>query len=212
MPPHVPAAPEGTPAMPHPTTTEPAMTEPAPDTIAEPAGEVPAFGRPVALALALAAADPSLLATTPRLGVTLALPALALAWWAGPVTVGRPVRHSARWPAMLARHRNTAFAAGAVILTALTAPPVWVLACVAALLLGYLLLVDAVAAGPAGLLQWRSHGVVAAAYGAAALVLAAGSAPLTGVSWGPALAALAVLGAAAVAGLALWSRGGRPTR
>ncbi|MER5641281.1 hypothetical protein ABT095_30590 [Kitasatospora sp. NPDC002227] len=175
---------------------------PAPDATAP-------LARAVALALALAAADPSLFVRTPRLALLFAVPALAAAWWAGPVLVRRPVQHSARLADRLAHHRNTVFAAGSVVLTALTTPPGWDVACVAALLLGYLLLVDAVAAGPAGQRQWRSRPVVGSAYAASGLVLAAGLAPLGGVVWGPVLAALAVAGAAGVAGLALWARGAR---
>ncbi|WP_441248499.1 hypothetical protein [Kitasatospora sp. McL0602] len=163
-----------------------------------------ALTRAVAVALALGAAAPGLS------GGSLFVAALAVlgAWWAGPVVAARPVRQSAALRPMLVRHRNTVFAAGCVLLAAVQTPPLWLAGCVTALLLGYLLLVDAFAAGPAGVRQWRARAVPAAAYGASALVLAAACLPLDGLPWGRAVAALAVVGSAAVAGLALWTRAG----
>ncbi|GAA2153211.1 hypothetical protein GCM10009760_50670 [Kitasatospora kazusensis] len=170
---------------------------------------IPATGaaRSLAVALALAAGACVALAHPPGPALLLPAAAAAAAWWAGPVVTGRPVRDSWLWYAQLARHRNTAFAAGCVALAAAGSPPLWLAACVTALLLGYLLLADAVAAGPAGVRQWRSRRVPAAAYAASALVLLAAYAPVGGVGWGRIVAALAVAGSAAVAGLALWSRG-----
>ncbi|MDH6579140.1 hypothetical protein [Kitasatospora sp. MAP5-34] len=163
--------------------------------------------RSLGIALALASADPVALAHAPRLTLLVPVAAVAAAWWASPVVADRPVRHSWAWGAQLSRHRNTVFAAGCVLLAAASSPPLWLAACVTALLLGYLLLADAVAAGPAGARQWRSRAVPAAAYGASALVLLAAFAPVGGVTWGRLVAALAVVGSAVVAGLALWSRG-----
>jgi hypothetical protein len=57
---------------------------------------------------------------------------------------GRPVIDSARWHNVLLLHRNTLLSAGFVVLVATEPPKVWEAAVDAALLAGYLLMLDAV--------------------------------------------------------------------
>ncbi|MDF9815117.1 hypothetical protein [Streptomyces sp. SPB162] len=144
--------------------------------------------RGLGIALALAACDPAVTASPTPGHVLPPLAAVALAWWAAPPLVRRPVRYSARKAVLLSQHRNTVFAVSCVVLAAFSTPPVWLASCVAALLLTYLLIVDACAAGPAGLRQLRSRHIPLTAYGASALVLFAAFAPSDGSSWGPAVA------------------------
>ena len=106
-------------------------------------------------ALALAAANP--LSWTASSGpeelFTLILAAFGL-WAAAPV-VARPLLASRHWYKVVSRHRNTVFAAACTLTAAVGHPPIWLMAADAALLLGYLLALDAVAAGPVGLRQLR---------------------------------------------------------
>jgi hypothetical protein len=97
-----------------------------------------------------------------------------------------------------------------VVLAATDPPPGWLAAVDAALLLTYLLAVDAVAAGPPGLRLLRRPLTLLAAYGATALVLAAALLPTTAM--GPSsrlLAALALGAAAAAVAVAMTARGRR---
>jgi len=119
--------------------------------------------------------------------------AIAAGLWAGAPVVRRPVTDSHRWRDLAERHRNTLLAAASVLLAALQSPPVWLMAAETLLLLVYLMLVDAgaVAAGPA-----RTRlGQALCAIGAAAVVLLAAVAPVTGGWWGRFVAGVAVLGA-----------------
>ncbi|NEA57852.1 hypothetical protein G3I60_27765 [Streptomyces sp. SID13666] len=166
--------------------------------------------RGLGVALALAACDPAVTGSPTMGDVLTPLAAVVLAWWAAPPLVRRPVQYSARKAALLSQHRNTVFAVGCVVLAAFSAPPVWLASCVTALLLTYLLIVDACAAGPAGIRQLRSRHIPLTAYGASGLVLFAAFAPSDGSAWGPAVAVSAVCAAAYAVGTALWPR--RPRR
>ncbi|MGK4585827.1 hypothetical protein [Kitasatospora sp. HPMI-4] len=161
--------------------------------------------RSLGTALAVAAAAPVALRQGPVVAVLVPAGAALAAWWASQAVVQRPVAYAFTWRARLVRHRNTAFAVACVLLAALSGPPLWAAACVAALLLGYLLCVDA-AAGPAGLRQLRSRSVPAAACAASALVLLASYVSVAASGWGRIIAALAVACSAVAVGLALWSR------
>ena len=98
------------------------------------------------------------------------------------------------------------------MLAAADTPPDWLAACDAAVLLSYLLCVDAVAAGPPGARLIRRPSTLLAAYAATALVLAAAFLPTTSAgSWSRLVAALALAGAgiAVVAAMGAWRWGGR---
>ncbi|RKE23517.1 hypothetical protein [Streptomyces sp. TLI_171] len=159
--------------------------------------------RPIGLALAVAACNPPVLLRhgVPSLLATAAV--TAFAWWAAPTVVRRPVRATTGRLGRLAHHRNTALAAGTVAIAALGRPGPWIAAAYTALLLAYLLLTDARAAGPAGVRQLRSRRAPVAAYAATAAVLALALLPVTVDSWAPLLAVLAVAGAATAVLLAV---------
>jgi hypothetical protein len=168
------------------------------------------FGAPglIGVALMLAACDP---ASWPGVGwavvVLVPLLTLLLTLWAAPAVVQRPFAYSGTWRAMAARHRNTLFAALCTVIAALGDPPVWLMAADAALLLAYLLAVDALTAGPIGARQLRGIRTPLTAAAACAAVLLVAEAPVDGGAvWGRIVAALAVAAAATAAGLALWIR------
>jgi hypothetical protein len=119
--------------------------------------------------------------------------AAAAGLWAGAPVVRRPVMDSHRLTDRMVRHRNTLLAAVSALLAALQSPPVWLMAVQTLLLLGYLMVVDAsVAAARSPRAQLNQ---ALCALGAAALVLLAAIAPVTGGWWGRFVAAVAVLGA-----------------
>ncbi|MEY9963559.1 hypothetical protein ABIA33_001592 [Streptacidiphilus sp. MAP12-16] len=158
-------------------------------------------------AIAVLVTDPTAWLSRPPIDLLLPLLAVVGAWFAAPPLTARPVASGFRWYTRLARHRNTAFAVGCVLLAAANRPPGWLAACDTALLLTYLLCVDAVAAGPPGARLVRRPLALLTAYGASALVLTAALLPVAATgTWARLLAALA-LGAsgAAVAG-AVWVR------
>lgn len=159
------------------------------------------------VALVLAAVDPTKLGTRGPVGWLFAMAAVVAAIWAAPVVSRRPTAQSIRFASQLARHRNTVLAVGCTIVAGFSDPPVWLMVIDAALLLAYLLAVDALAAGPVGMRQLR-HGVAPlSAAAAAAIVLLAAQAPVnSGAVWGRIVAALAIAAAAAAAGAALWIR------
>ncbi|GAA2744241.1 hypothetical protein [Kitasatospora cinereorecta] len=159
--------------------------------------------RPLGLALALAACNPPGLAGHSSLVLLTAVAVTAFAWWAAPIVVRRPVRATTGRRGHLAHHRNTALAAGSVVVAALSRPGPWIAAVFTALLLAYLLLTDARAAGPAGLHQLRARIAPVAAYATGALVLALALLPVTVDGWAPLLAVLAVAGTATAVGLTL---------
>ena len=123
------------------------------------------------VALAVAVADPPdgfMGTSSPQIALLLALFAL---WAAAPV-VRRPVLTVHRWLNLLARHRNTVFAGACTVVAAAGRPALWLMIADAALLLGYLLALDSVAAGPIGGRQLRSGWPAGLAAAATALVLA----------------------------------------
>jgi len=158
-------------------------------------------------ALVLAAVDPTKLAMRGPVGWLFAMAAMVAAIWAAPVVSRRPTAESIRFTSQLGRHRNTVFAVGCTILAGFSDPPVWLMAIDAALLLAYLLAVDALAAGPVGIRQLRHGMAPLCAAAAVAMVLLAAQAPVnSGAVWGRIVAALAVAAAATAAGAALWIR------
>ncbi|HEU5332908.1 MAG TPA: hypothetical protein VFU73_09095 [Actinocrinis sp.] len=165
----------------------------------------------IGLALAIAAIDP---ASWPRMSaavlVFLVVAALLFALGGAPAVIQRPVTYTNTWTAKALRHRNTVFAATCAAVAGLGDPPVWLMAVDAALLLAYLLAVDALAAGPVGARQLRGIRTPAAAAAASAAVLVVATAPVDGGAvWGRIVAALCVAAAACAAGLALWDRAAR---
>jgi hypothetical protein len=159
------------------------------------------------ITLVLAAVDPTKLAMRGPVGWLFAMAAMAAAIWAAPVVSRRPTAESIRFTSQLSRHRNTVFAVGCTILAGFSDPPVWLMVIDAALLLAYLLAVDALAAGPVGIRQLRHGMAPLCAAAAVAMVLLAAQAPVnSGAVWGRIVAALAVAAAATAAGAALWIR------
>ncbi|MHA6759503.1 hypothetical protein [Streptacidiphilus sp. PAMC 29251] len=139
----------------------------------------------------------------------LVLPLLAalIAWFAATPLTARPVAYGFRWRARLSRHRNTAFAVMCVVLAAFNHPPGWLAACDTALLLTYLLCVDALAAGPPAARPLRRPLVLLCAYGASGIALAAALLPVAPSGpWARLLAALALAAAAAAVIAALSPR------
>ncbi|WP_280669315.1 MULTISPECIES: hypothetical protein [unclassified Kitasatospora] len=157
--------------------------------------------RCLGLVLAVAACAPGGPAGWTVGHAVLALVVAPFGWWAGPPVTGRPVRRSARLLPRIARHRNTLLAVGAVLLAALNAPSAWLAGAFTALLLGYLLYVDARTHGrrPTGPLP------ALAAYGAATAVLLAAVLPTGTSSWARLPAVLGVGLATLALGSALWS-------
>jgi hypothetical protein len=127
--------------------------------------------------------------------------AAAAGLWAGVPVVRRPVLDSHRWRDQLSRHRNTLLAAAAALLAGFQSPPVWLMVVQAALLLGYLALVDA--ASTAARTPGARAGQALAAAAGTALVLLAALAPVTGGSWARLVAGAAVFGALGLAYAAL---------
>ncbi|WP_051944502.1 hypothetical protein [Streptacidiphilus rugosus] len=166
-------------------------------------------GRGLGAAMALAAANPVWLSestTVPRLVVWLLLLGVfgTVAWFAAPPVVARPVTGNVLWRTQLSRHRNTVLAVGFVVVVAPTAPPVWLMAWDAALLLAYLLFVDAAAGGPPGLAQLRDWPTVLGAFAAQGLVLTGAVMSIAAAgSWARGLAAVLVLVVTATLAIAL---------
>ncbi|MFF8731976.1 hypothetical protein ACF073_36695 [Streptomyces sp. NPDC015171] len=143
-------------------------------------------------ALAVAACDPpaALHASLPVR--VLVVGAAAAAWWAAPMVDARPASTSMRGRTLAARHRTTVLPAAAIAIAAATGPPVWLVICIAVLLLAYLLVTDAWTAGvtaPPG--RPRATPALAAA-AATAVVLLAAQAPVAGTSWSRLPASLAL--------------------
>jgi hypothetical protein len=131
----------------------------------------PAF-RILGPAMALAAADPTEWTSSFGSRQLWAIALVLLGVWAAAPVVGRPVLSSHHWYKVAARHRNTLFAALCAVTAAAGKPPIWLTAVDAALLLGYLLAVDACAAGPIGVRQLRMYWPATVAAGGTAAVLA----------------------------------------
>lgn len=96
----------------------------------------------VALVLAAAGVGGGAGAVVDRTGPAAVAAATAFALWAAPPLEEPPPR-AHTWLGRLAAARSTVLAAGSVLLAALGEPPFGQVAVVAALLIGYLLLVDA---------------------------------------------------------------------
>ncbi|WP_018548898.1 hypothetical protein [Streptomyces sp. LaPpAH-108] len=157
-------------------------------------------------ALVVAACDPPAVLHAPLLIKVLVLGAAAVAWWAAPMVDARPVLTSMHWRAIAARRRTTVLPAASIALAAVTGPAVWLTACVAALLLAYLLVTDAWTAGataPPGRPQ-ATPALAAAA--ATSVVLLAAEAPVAATSWARLPASLAVAATVVCLVLALRSR------
>ncbi|MEY9876162.1 hypothetical protein ABH931_005672 [Streptacidiphilus sp. MAP12-33] len=172
--------------------------------------------RGLGVAMAVAAADPVNLvhaswvlgAVVVRLIVLILMGAVA--WFTAPPVVARPVTGDPRWASQLSRHRNTVLAVGFVVAVALGAPPVWMMACDAALLLAYLLFVDAAAGGPPGAAQLRDWPGLATAVAATGLVLTGATVSVaTADSWARATAGVLVLVVGAGLALSVRRRRGR---
>ncbi|MFI0942634.1 hypothetical protein [Streptomyces sp. NPDC021020] len=162
--------------------------------------------RVLGAALAVAACNPPRTVTGPRIGWLLVVAAVAVAWWAAPMVDTRPVLSSMRWKDVAVHRRNTLLPAGAVLLAAVTAPAVWLAACVVGLLAAYLLVTDAwtmSASAPPGTDRLRP---AAAAAAACAVTFAAAQAPLADTSWARLPAALAVAATTTCVALALRHR------
>ncbi|GAA2828477.1 hypothetical protein RMN57_03155 [Kitasatospora sp. CM 4170] len=136
-----------------------------------------------------------------RLGPIGLVAALALATWAAPPPP-LPARRPSTWPARLAAQRNTVLATGSVVLAALGEPSLWQGAAVAVLLIGYLLLVDAL--GPDRRRPRPAHALAALAV--SALVLPPAFASTGAAEWSRPVAVLGVVVAAVGVGLALGTR------
>lgn len=155
-------------------------------------------------ALALAASNPSDWGTTFAMPQKFALLLAVLGLWAAAPVVSRPVLGSHHWPAILARHRNTLFVGACVVTAATGQPPVWLTTADAALVLGYLLALDAVSAGPIGIRQLRLAWPAGVAAGGTAVVLALAQLPLVPTPGEPTPLGRWLAGAGAgLAGLAL---------
>ena len=163
--------------------------------------------------IAVAVSDPTAWFAGSALRLLLPLCALAAAYVAAPPLSARPTGGDFRWRIQLLRHRNTAFVLGSVLVAAVNRPPGWLAAVDTALLLGYLLLLDGVVAGPPGARLLRRPRALLAAVGASALVLAAALLPVHGGgAWARLLAALALIAAVATAATVLRLRRTDPRR
>jgi hypothetical protein len=170
-------------------------------------GDSPLTARCLGAALALAACDPPATVHAPVVVKVLVVIAAALAWWAAPMVDERPAQTSMRWAALAVRRRTTLLAAASVAVAALTGPPVWTAACVAVLLLAYLLVTDPWAGGVTAPAGPRPAGPASAAAAACALVFLAAEVPLSDTSWARLPAALAVVATTSCLALALRHRG-----
>ncbi|MFE4448885.1 hypothetical protein [Streptomyces sp. NPDC056820] len=161
-------------------------------------------------ALVVAACDPPAALHAPLPVRVLVVGAAAAAWWAAPMVDARPVLTSMRWRTVAARRRTTVLPAAAIAIAAATGPAVWLVVCIAALLLAYLLVTDAWTAGvtaPPGRPQ-ATPALTAAA--ATAVVLLAAQAPVAGTSWARLPASLAIAATTVCLVLALRTRRSPP--
>ncbi|MFI6864710.1 hypothetical protein ACIBKZ_33320 [Streptomyces sp. NPDC050421] len=157
-------------------------------------------------ALAVAAFDPPTALHAPLPVRVMVLGAAAAAWWAAPMVDARPVLTSMHWRTAVARRRTTVLPAAAIVVAAATGPAVWLVVCIAALLLAYLLVTDAWTVGvnaPPG--QPQATPALAAA-AATAVVLLAAQAPVASTSWARLPAALAIAATMVCLVLALRTR------
>jgi hypothetical protein len=160
-------------------------------------------------ALAVAACDPSALGGDSPGRWTLTVLAAAAAWWAAPMVDERPAATTMRWAALALRRRPTLLAAGAVALAAVSGPPVWIGACVTALLAAYLLVTDPWTYGlTAPRPRPPATGRALATAAACAVVFLAAEVPLGRTAWARLPAALAVAATTTCLALALRRRQG----
>jgi hypothetical protein len=160
-------------------------------------------------ALAVAACDPPAVFHGPPSARVLVVLVAAVAWWAAPMSDERPVQTSVRWVELARRRGPTLLAAGSVAVAAATDPPVWIAACVTALLLAYLLATDTWTTGSIAPPGPRPLAPALIAAAACALVFLAAQAPFDGTSWSRLLAAPALAATVACLGLALRRRASR---
>ncbi|GGJ58400.1 hypothetical protein [Streptomyces brasiliensis] len=161
-------------------------------------------------ALAVAACDPPAALHAPLLVRMLVLGAATTAWWAAPMVDARPFLTSMRWRTLAARRRTTVLPAAAIAVAAATGPPVWLVVCIAALLLAYLLVTDAWTAGVTAPPDCPRATPALAAAAATAVVLLAAQAPVAGTSWARLPASLAIAATTVCLVLALRTRRSPP--
>ncbi|MFJ4007536.1 hypothetical protein ACIPWL_29365 [Streptomyces sp. NPDC090023] len=157
-------------------------------------------------AFAVAACDPPAALHAALPVRVLVVGAAAAAWWAAPMVDARPVLTSMHWRTVAARRRTTVLPSAAIAVAAFTGPPVWLVVCIAALLLAYLLVTDAWTAGvtaPPGRPQATP---TLAAAAATTLVLLAAQAPVAGTSWARLPASLVIAATVVCLVLALRTR------
>jgi hypothetical protein len=167
------------------------------------------LARVVGTALVVAAGDPVAAFHGPGINTAALVTAAAAAWWWAPMNDTRPARTSMRWYRIAALRSNTVLAAGAVVLAAVTGPGPWAQACVAALLVAYLLITDQWTRGATAPRRTRSAGPAVAASAAVAVVFLAARLPVPGTDWAR-LPAVVVLSAAACCLAVALLRGGGP--
>lgn len=178
---------------------------PEPAAVAENAPDLPL--RLIGVLLAVLVTDPAAWFHRPPVDLVLPLLAGGAAWFAAVPVTARPVATGFRWRTRLARHRNSAFAVGCVLLAAANPPPVWLAGCETALLLSYLIALDAVTAGPPAARLLRRPLPLLAAYAASAAVFAAALLPVAPAGgWSRLVAAVALAGAGAALLAALAAR------
>lgn len=173
-----------------------------------PAAE-PLTARFLGTALAVAACNPAAAYRTyPVLWVLVAAVAVT-AWFLAPQPDVRPTAVAHRWtPA--AHRRPTILAAGCVALAAATNPPVWLAACVTALLPAYLLTTDPWTSTAPGRPHRPPPGPALITAAACALVFTAAQIPVTGTTWSRLLAAATLAATTACLFLALTRRSRTP--
>ena len=148
---------------------------------------------------------PTALHASPLVRV-LVLGAAATAWWAAPMVDARPVLTSMRWRTLAARPGTTVLPAAAIAVAAATDPAGWLVVCIAALMLAYLLVTDAWTAGVTAPPERPQATPALAAAAATAVVLLAAQAPVAGTSWARLPASLAIAATAVCLVLALRTR------
>jgi hypothetical protein len=162
-------------------------------------------------ALAVAACNPPAVVHARPPVQVLVLAAAVVAWWAAPMTDARPVLTSLRLRTVAALRRTTLLPAAAIAVAAVTGPALWLVACLTALLLAYLLVTDPWTVGvtaPRPPSARAQAGPALGAAAAAAVVLLVAQAPVADTSWARLPAALAVAATVVCLVLALRARRG----
>ncbi|MGW4303234.1 hypothetical protein ACWEHT_26185 [Streptomyces sp. NPDC004646] len=156
-------------------------------------------------ALAVAACDPPAALHASLFVQVLFLAAAAAAWWSAPMVDARPAPTFLRLRSLAARRGTTVLPAAAIAVAAATDPALWLVVCVAALLLAYLLATDPWTAGSTAPPDRPATPALTAA-AATALVLLAAEAPVANTPWARLPASLAVAATALCLLLALRGR------